>query len=158
MPWDEASRFGIMNTNKDGSIYEFEEKPKNPKSNLASMGIYIFDWKTLREYFKRADETGECLDDFGHNVIPTMLKEGQSMFAYPFKGYWRDVGTIESLWEANMDLINDPEAVDLNDPQWRIYTNTNDVPPQYIGPNASVKKSLIADGCRVYGIVKNTVL
>ena len=131
VPWDEASRFGIMNTNKDGSIYEFEEKPKNPKSNLASMGIYIFDWKTLREYFKRADETGECLDDFGHNVIPTMLKEGQSMFAYPFKGYWRDVGTIESLWEANMDLINDPEAVDLNDPQWRIYTNTNDVPPQY---------------------------
>ena len=158
VPWDEASRFGIMNTNKDGSIYEFEEKPKNPKSNLASMGIYIFDWKTLREYFKRADETGECLDDFGHNVIPTMLKEGQSMFAYPFKGYWRDVGTIESLWEANMDLINDPEAVDLNDPQWRIYTNTNDVPPQYIGPNASVKKSLIEDGCRVYGIVKKTVL
>ena len=154
----EASRFGIMNTNEDGSIYEFEEKPKEPKSNLASMGIYIFDWKTLRAYFKRADETGECLDDFGHNVIPTMLEEGQSMFAYPFKGYWRDVGTIQSLWEANMDLINDPESVDLNDPQWRIYTNTNDVPPQYIGPNASVKKSLIADGCRVYGTVRNTVL
>ena len=129
VPWDEASRFGIMNTNEDGSIYEFEEKPKEPKSNLASMGIYIFDWKTLRAYFKRADETGECLDDFGHNVIPTMLEEGQSMFAYPFKGYWRDVGTIQSLWEANMDLINDPESVDLNDPQWRIYTNTNDVPP-----------------------------
>ena len=158
VPWEEAPRFGLMVTDDDDRITEFQEKPKNPKSNLASMGIYIFDWKTLREYFKRADETGECLDDFGHNVIPTMLKEGQSMFAYPFKGYWRDVGTIESLWEANMDLINDPEAVDLNDPQWRIYTNTNDVPPQYIGPNASVKKSLIADGCRVYGIVKNTVL
>ena len=158
VPWDEASRFGIMNANEDGSIYEFEEKPKEPKSNLASMGIYIFDWKTLRAYFKRADETGECLDDFGHNVIPTMLEEGQSMFAYPFKGYWRDVGTIQSLWEANMDLINDPKAVDLNDPQWRIYTNTGDMPPQYIGPKASVKKSLIADGCRVYGTVKNTVL
>ena len=158
VPMEEASRFGVVLTDEDKQITEFEEKPEHPRSNLASMGIYIFDWKTLREYFKRADETGECLDDFGHNVIPTMLKEGQSMFAYPFKGYWRDVGTIESLWEANMDLINDPEAVDLNDPQWRIYTNTNDVPPQYIGPNASVKKSLIADGCRVYGIVKNTVL
>ncbi len=158
VPWDEASRFGIMNTNEDGSIYEFEEKPKEPKSNLASMGIYIFDWKLLREYFLRADETGECLDDFGHDVIPTMLNEKQPMFAYPFKGYWRDVGTIQSLWEANMDLINDSEAVDLNDPLWRIYTNTGDMPPQYVGKKASIKKSLIADGCKVCGTVKNTVL
>lgn len=158
VPWDEASRFGIMNTNEDRSIYEFEEKPKEPKSNLASMGIYIFEWKTLREYFLRADETGECLDDFGHDVIPTMLKENQAMYAFPFKGYWRDVGTIQSLWEANMDLINDPEAVDLSDDNWKIYTNTGDRPPQYVGPKSSIKKSLIADGCNVHGTVKNTVL
>ena len=158
VPWDEASRFGIMNTNEDDSVYEFEEKPKEPKSNLASMGIYIFEWKNLREYFLRADKTGECLDDFGHNVIPTMLDEGQSMYAYRFSGYWRDVGTIQSLWEANMDLINDPEAVDLNDPSWRIYTNTGDMPPQYVGINASIKKSLLADGCKVCGTVRNTVI
>ena len=122
------------------------------------MGVYIFDWKMLKGYFEEVDNNGANYDDFGKNLIPKMLEDQIPMFAYPFKGYWRDVGTIESLWEANMDLINDPEVVDLNDPQWRIYTNTNDVPPQYIGPNASVKKSLIADGCRVYGIVKNTVL
>lgn len=158
VPWDEASRFGIMNADDDKKIYEFEEKPKNPKSNLASMGVYIFNWKKLKEYFLRARKTKECFDDFGKDVIPTMLKDNQEMYAYPFKGYWRDVGTIQSLWEANMDLINTPQAIDLSNSNWTIYTNTMDLPPQYIGGNASVKEALIADGCSVLGTIENTVL
>lgn len=158
VPWDEANRFGIMNTEEDKKIYEFEEKPQEPKSNLASMGVYIFNWKTLKSYFLRGEKTNECFDDFGHDVIPAMLKDGIPMYAYPFKGYWRDVGTIESLWEANMDLIKNPDAVDLSDSNWRIYTNTMDLPPQYIGKKANVKESLIADGCSVLGTVENTVL
>ena len=158
VPWDEASRFGIMNADDDKKIYEFEEKPKNPKSNLASMGVYIFNWKKLKEYFLRARKTKECFDDFGKDVIPTMLKDNQEMYAYPFKGYWRDVGTIQSLWEANMDLINTPEAIDLSNSNWTIYTNTMGLPPQYIGENASVKEALIADGCSVLGTIENTVL
>ena len=158
VPWDEANRFGIMNTEEDKKIYEFEEKPQEPKSNLASMGVYIFNWKTLKSYFLRGEKTNERFDDFGHDVIPAMLKDGIPMYAYPFKGYWRDVGTIESLWEANMDLIKNPDAVDLSDSNWRIYTNTMDLPPQYIGKKANVKESLIADGCSVLGTVENTVL
>ena len=158
VPWDEANRFGIMNTEEDKKIYEFEEKPQEPKSNLASMGVYIFNWKTLKSYFLRGEKTNECFDDFGHDVIPAMLKDGIPMYAYPFKGYCRDVGTIESLWEANMDLIKNPDAVDLSDSNWRIYTNTMDLPPQYIGKKANVKESLIADGCSVLGTVENTVL
>ena len=156
--WDEASRFGIMNTEEDKKIYEFEEKPKDPKSNLASMGVYIFNWKTLKEYFLRGQKTKECFDDFGKDVIPAMLNDGVEMYAYPFRGYWRDVGTIDSLWEANMDLIKTPEAIDLSDQNWKIYTNTMDLPPQYIGKYASVKESLVADGCSVLGSVENTVL
>lgn len=158
VPWDEASRFGIMNADADKKIYEFDEKPKSPKSNLASMGVYIFNWKKLKEYFLRVRKTKECFDDFGKDVIPTMLKDNQKMYAYPFKGYWRDVGTIQSLWEANMDLINTPEAIDLSNSNWTIYTNTMDLPPQYIGGNASVKEALIADGCSVLGTIENTVL
>ena len=158
VPWDEASRFGIMNTKEDKKIYEFEEKPKDPKSNLASMGVYIFNWKTLKEYFLRGQKTKECFDDFGKDVIPAMLNDGVEMYAYPFRGYWRDVGTIDSLWEANMDLIKTPEAIDLSDQNWKIYTNTMDLPPQYIGKYASVKESLVADGCSVLGSVENTVL
>lgn len=158
VPWDEASRFGIMNTTEDKKIYEFEEKPEKPKSNLASMGVYIFNWKILKEYFLRGEKSGECFDDFGHDVIPTMLEDGREMYAYPFRGYWRDVGTIQSLWEANMDLIQTPEAVDLRDSYWRIYTNTMALPPQYIGRHAKVKEALIADGCSVLGSVENTVL
>lgn len=158
VPWDEASRFGIMNADDDKKIYEFDEKPKSPKSNLASMGVYIFNWKKLKEYFLRVRKTKECFDDFGKDVIPTMLKDNQKMYAYPFKGYWRDVGTIQSLWEANMDLINTPEAIDLSNSNWTIYTNTMDLPPQYIGGNASVKEALIADGCSVLGTIENTVL
>lgn len=158
VPWYEASRFGIMNADDNKKIYEFEEKPQNPKSNLASMGVYIFNWKTLREYFLRAKKTKECFDDFGKDVIPAMLKDNKEMYAYSFKGYWRDVGTIQSLWEANMDLIKTPEAIDLSDSNWTIYTNTMDLPPQYIGENASIKEALIADGCSVLGTVENTVL
>ena len=158
VPMKEASRFGIMNTDDNDRIIEFEEKPKDPKSNLASMGVYIFNWKTLKEYFLRGQKTKECFDDFGKDVIPAMLNDGVEMYAYPFRGYWRDVGTIDSLWEANMDLIKTPEAIDLSDQNWKIYTNTMDLPPQYIGKYASVKESLVADGCSVLGSVENTVL
>lgn len=158
VPWDEASRFGIMNTKDDGQIYEFEEKPNEPKSNLASMGVYIFNWSTLRDYFIRAEENNICFDDFGKNIIPMMLENKAEMYAYSFKGYWRDVGTIQSLWDANMDLIKYPDAIDLNDSRWRIYTNTMASPPQYIGKDAEISEALIADGCSILGKVKKSVL
>ena len=152
--WDEASRFGIMNTNEDKSIYEFEEKPKNPKSNLASMGIYIFNWKTIKKYFESEEE----YIDFGKNLIPKMLDDKLKMYAYEFNGYWRDVGTIESLWQANMDLIDPNNGFNLNDPNWKIYTDTMAMPPQYLGKDANVKRSIVVDGCRVFGTVEGTVL
>ena len=152
--WDEASRFGIMNTNEDKSIYEFEEKPKNPKSNLASMGIYIFNWKTIKKYFESEEE----YIDFGKNLIPKMLDDKLKMYAYEFNGYWRDVGTIESLWQANMDLINPNNGFNLNDPNWKTYTDTMAMPPQYLGKDANVKRSIVVDGCRVFGTVEDTVL
>ncbi|WP_332843562.1 glucose-1-phosphate adenylyltransferase [Paraclostridium bifermentans] len=152
--WDEASRFGIMNANEDGSIYEFEEKPENPKSNLASMGIYIFNWAKMKSYFK----SGKEYVDFGKNLIPKMLDDKASMYAYEFNGYWRDVGTIESLWQANMDLINPGNGFNLNDSNWRIYTDTMAMPPQYLGKNSNVKQSIVVDGCRVFGTVENSVL
>ena len=158
VPWDEASRFGIMNTNEDSSIYEFEEKPANPKSNLASMGVYIFDWKMLKGYFEEVDNNGANYDDFGKNLIPKMLEDQIPMFAYPFKGYWRDVGTIESLWEANMDTIKSNDEIDLNSSKWKIYTNTMSMPPQYIGKDSDIQKSLVADGCKVLGKIENSVL
>ena len=158
VPWDEASRFGIMNTNEDSSIYEFEEKPANPKSNLASMGVYIFDWKMLKGYFEEVDNNGANYDDFGKNLIPKMLEDQIPMFAYPFKGYWRDVGTIESLWEANMDIIKSNDEIDLNSSKWKIYPNTMSMPPQYIGKDSDIQKSLVADGCKVLGKIENSVL
>ena len=158
VPWDEASRFGIMNTNEDSSIYEFEEKLANPKSNLASMGVYIFDWKMLKGYFEEVDNNGANYDDFGKNLIPKMLEDQIPMFAYPFKGYWRDVGTIESLWEANMDIIKSNDEIDLNSSKWKIYTNTMSMPPQYIGKDSDIQKSLVADGCKVLGKIENSVL
>lgn len=156
--WDEAPRFGIMNTTEDGQIYEFEEKPENPKSNLASMGVYIFNWSTLRDYFIKSEDSNKCFDDFGKNIIPMMLEDQAEMYAYSFKGYWRDVGTIQSLWDANMDLIKYPDAIDLNDSRWRIYTNTMASPPQYIGKDADISEALIADGCSILGDVENSVL
>ena len=158
VPWDEAPRFGIMNTTEDGQIYEFEEKPENPKSNLASMGVYIFNWSTLRDYFIKSEDSNKCFDDFGKNIIPMMLEDQAEMYAYSFKGYWRDVGTIQSLWDANMDLIKYPDAIDLNDSRWRIYTNTMASPPQYIGKDADISEALIADGCSILGDVENSVL
>lgn len=152
--WDEASRFGIMNANEDGSIYEFEEKPENPKSNLASMGIYIFNWAKMKSYFNSEKE----YVDFGKNLIPKMLDDKASMYAYEFNGYWRDVGTIESLWQANMDLINPGNGFNLNDSNWRIYTDTMAMPPQYLGKNSNVKQSIVVDGCRVFGTVENSVV
>lgn len=158
VPWDEASRFGIMNTNEDSSIYEFEEKPANPKSNLASMGVYIFDWKMLKGYFEEVDKNGANYDDFGKNLIPKMLEDQIPMFAYPFKGYWRDVGTIDSLWEANMDIIKSNDEIDLNSSKWKVYTNTMSMPPQYIGKDSEIQNSVVADGCRVLGKIDCSVL
>ena len=158
VPWDEAPRFGIMNTNNDGEIYEFEEKPQVPKSNLASMGVYIFDWKMIKEYFRDSEENNINYDDFGKDLIPKMLEDNVGMYAYPFKGYWRDVGTIQSLWDANMDILDSPQTLDLYDSSWRIYTNTMAMPPQYVGGKANINKSMIADGCTVLGDVEHSVL
>lgn len=158
VPWDEASRFGIMNTDRQLRITEFEEKPQVPKNNLASMGIYIFNWNVLKEALLKDEQIHDSTHDFGKDVIPMMLKEGRKMFAYPYKGYWRDVGTIESLWKANMDLIKDQPELDLNDYQWRIYSVNSYQPPQYIAPNAQVHCSLINEGCSIYGQIEHSVL
>jgi glucose-1-phosphate adenylyltransferase len=158
VPMDEASRFGIMNTREDLSIYEFEEKPKNPKNNLASMGIYIFNWKTLKKYLREDEADKTSKNDFGMNIIPSMLGDGNKMVAYPFKGYWKDVGTIDSLWEANMDLIKDDNELDLHDEEWKIYSVNPVRPAQYIGENAKVSNSLVVEGCIVNGQVENSIL
>ena len=158
VPKNEASRFGIMNTNEDYSIYEFEEKPANPKSNLASMGIYIFNWKTLKRYLREDEANKNSTNDFGHDIIPTMLNDGNNMVAYPFKGYWKDVGTIDSLWEANMDLLKDNNELNLHDEEWKIYSVNPVRPAQYIGETAKVKNSLIVEGCVVNGEIENSVL
>ncbi len=158
VPIEEAFRFGIINTNDDLSVYEFEEKPANPKSNLASMGVYMFTWAVLRDYLIRdaADEKSD--NDFGHNIIPMMLDEGKSMFAYEFDGYWKDVGTIQSYWESNMDLIERVPTFNLFDHNWRIYTTNPVMPAHYIGKNGSAKRSIVAEGCKVYGTVRNSIL
>lgn len=158
VPMDEASRFGIMNTREDLSIYEFEEKPKNPKNNLASMGIYIFNWKTLKKYLREDESDKTSKNDFGMNIIPNMLSNGNKMVAYPFKGYWKDVGTIDSLWEANMDLIREDNELDLHDEEWKIYSVNPVRPAQYIGENAKVANSLVVEGCVVNGQVENSIL
>ncbi len=155
---EEASRFGILNTNPDGSIYEFEEKPKNPKSNLASMGIYVFDWKKLRHYLEEDEKDTASSNDFGKNVLPAMLNAGEKMFAYRFEGYWKDVGTIDSLWEANMDLLNPQIPLDLSDEKWRIYSRTTGLPPHYIAETAQVQNSMITEGSNIYGKVDFSVI
>ncbi|MPQ43317.1 glucose-1-phosphate adenylyltransferase [Clostridium tarantellae] len=158
VPLHEASRFGIMNTNDDLSIYEFEEKPEKPKSTNASMGIYIFNWKELKNFLEKDELDENSSNDFGKNIIPKMLNDGKRMVAYPFKGYWKDVGTIESLWEANMDLLKNENELSLYDDEWRIYSTTKVRPAQYIGSKAKIKNSLIVEGCIVHGTVENSVL
>ena len=158
VPMAEASRFGILNTNEDGSIYEFDEKPKKPKSNQASMGIYVFTWEKLRKYLEEDENDPKSQNDFGKNVLPAMLNAGESMFAYRFEGYWKDVGTIESLWESNMDLLDPNIPLDLNDPEWRIYSRNPVMPPHYVAKGATIQNSLAAEGCNVYGTVDFSVL
>lgn len=158
VPLKEASRFGIMNTNDSGRIVEFEEKPQEPKSNLASMGIYIFDWKLLRKMLTADLKDPDSNHDFGKDIIPKMLQDGRSLYAYKFQGYWKDVGTIDSLWEANMDLLDKNNALDLNDNTWKIYTEDVTTPPHYIGPNAEIKRAFITQGCIIDGVVSNSVL
>ena len=155
---EEASRFGIMNANPDGTIYEFEEKPANPKSNLASMGIYIFNWQILRKYLEQDEKDPASSNDFGKNIIPTMLAAGEKLVTYPFSDYWKDVGTIDSLWESNLDLLNPKVELDLSDPKWRIYSRTPSAPPQYISDTAEVQNSLVTEGCNVYGKVDFSIL
>lgn len=158
VPWEEASSFGIMNTTQNAKIVEFEEKPPTPKSNLASMGVYIFNWPLLKKYLKEDEQNPRSSNDFGKNIIPLMLKAGQNLYAYPFKGYWRDVGTIESLWQANMDLLSDKPKLNLNDPVWRIYSVNPNHPPQYIATSARVTNSLVNEGCNVFGEVHHSIL
>ena len=158
VPMKEASRFGIMNTDESGRIVEFQEKPAEPKSNLASMGIYIFDWKQLRKMLTADMKSNESSHDFGKDIIPAMLADGKKLCAYKFKGYWKDVGTIDSLWEANMDLLDRNNELDLNDSTWKIYTEDAVALPQYIGPDAEIDKAFITQGCIIEGSVKNSVL
>ena len=158
VPMEEASRFGIMNTDADGRILEFEEKPKVPKSNKASMGIYIFNWRVLRPYLVADEADPASSHDFGKNVIPNLLKAGMRLFAYDFQGYWKDVGTLKSLWEANMDLLGSKPEFSLADKEWRIYSKSPAMPPHYIGEDADVKNSLVSEGCVVYGKTERSVL
>lgn len=158
VPKKEASRFGIMNTDEEDRIREFEEKPEHPKSNLASMGIYLFDWKQLRKMLVADMKDDSSNHDFGKDIIPQMLAEGKRLFAYRFKGYWKDVGTIDSLWEANMDLLNKNNELDLSDPTWKIYTEDATTLPHYIGPDANIKSAFINQGCIIAGDVENSVL
>ena len=158
VPWDEASRFGIMNTDADMNIVEFEEKPANPKSNLASMGVYVFNWKELRKYLIDDENDENSDNDFGKNIIPKMLADGNKMLAYRFDGYWKDVGTIQSLWEANMNLLSDNPGYLLDDENWRIFSRNPAMPPHYISPESRVKNCYITEGCEIMGDVQNSVI
>lgn len=158
VPMKEASRFGIMNTDEEGRIVEFEEKPQQPKSNLASMGIYIFNWKLLRRLLLADMKDADSNHDFGKDIIPTLLNDQKRLYAYKYKGYWKDVGTIDSLWEANMDLLDKNNELDLNDPTWKIYTEDGYTLPHYVGPNADITNAFITQGCVLDGEIKNSVL
>ena len=155
---EEASRFGIMNTKEDGEIYEFEEKPKKPKSTSASMGIYVFNWDKLRKYLIADEADTKSSNDFGKNIIPDMLADGQKLYAYKFSGYWKDVGTINSLWEANMDLLDENSGLNLADNGWKIYARNTAEPPHYTGRDAVISNSLITEGCEIDGDVVNSVI
>ncbi len=158
VPKDEASRFGILNTNSDGTIYEFEEKPKNPKSTLASMGIYIFSAKKLYKYLEEDSKNEKSHNDFGKDILPKMLAMGEKMMAYSFSGYWKDVGTIDSLYEANMDLLGDTPNFDVTDTSWKIHSRSPLAPPHHIGVTGKVNNSIVMSGCEIDGVVENSVL
>lgn len=158
VPMSEASRFGILSADSDSRIFKFEEKPKNPTSNMASMGIYIFNKSVLFDYLKKDAAKEKTDNDFGKNIIPDMLESGEKMYAYKFDGYWKDVGTISSLWEANMDFLGAKPVFDINDENWRIYSRNTAKPPQYIGEDAVIDNSLISEGCEIYGTVINSVI
>lgn len=158
VPWEEASRFGLMFVNDDGSISEFEEKPKHPRSNKASIGVYIFTWSKLRRYLLEDEANPASGNDFGHDLIPAMHEAGERLFAYQFDGYWKDVGTIDSLWEANLDLLNPKVDLDLSDPSWKIYSRTPTAPPHYVSPDATVQNSMVTEGCEISGDVDFSVI
>lgn len=156
VPIEEASRFGIMNTDAENKIYEFEEKPAHPKSTKASMGIYIFKWQVLKQYLQMDAEDKNSANDFGKNVLPAMLGQGEKMYAYSFKGYWKDVGTIESLWQANMDLLVE-DTLDRNS-EWKIYSRSMEKPPHFVSEEAQIRNSIVTEGCEIYGKVENSIL
>lgn len=158
VPWSEANRFGIIHADSDRRITAFTEKPQNPSSNLASMGVYIFTWSVLKQHLTSDSEDSNSSNDFGNDVIPRMLREQTRLFAYRFEGYWKDVGTIDSLWEANMDLLENPPRFNLNDHGWRIYSQNPNQPAQYIAPGSRVQNSLVNEGCVVYGEIDHSVL
>lgn len=158
VPLEEAGRFGVMNTDENLKVYEFEEKPKEPKSTLASMGVYIFSWDKLKTYLIADEQNKGSENDFGKNIIPDMLEAGESLYAYEFKGYWKDVGTVESLWEANMDLLNPDVPIELNDPPWKIYSRNVILPPQYIGNRAKLYNTSISEGCSIHGKIENSII
>ena len=158
VPIEEASRFGIMTANEDGRIFEFEEKPKHPKSTKASMGIYIFDWAKLKQYLIADEQDKSSHNDFGKNIIPNMLNAGEKMYTYEFSGYWKDVGTISSLWEANMDVLDPHSGINLDDPDWKIYARNTAEPPHYVGMDATIRNSVVSEGCEVDGEVVNSVI
>jgi glucose-1-phosphate adenylyltransferase len=158
VPYEEASRFGIMNTDEDLRITEFEEKPAKPKSNLASMGVYVFKWATLKKYLLADNEDPNSDNDFGKNIIPAMLAAGERLYGYEFGGYWKDVGTTQSLWEANMELLLPNPPLNLYDDPWRIFARNPNVPPHYVAEGSVVKSSIVCEGCRIYGTVENSIL
>ncbi|MBQ7580611.1 MAG: glucose-1-phosphate adenylyltransferase [Clostridia bacterium] len=156
--WEEASRFGLMFVDESGRITDFEEKPKNPRSNKASMGVYMFTWETLRKYLLEDEANENSSNDFGKDVIPAMHAAGERLFAFPFDGYWKDVGTIDSLWESNLDLLNPRVNLDLTDNDWKIYARNTGAPPHYVSPDALVQNSLVAEGCMIEGKVDFSIL
>ena len=158
VPWEEASRFGIMSTDAEDRITKFSEKPKEPDSNLASMGIYIFKWKALRKALLEDHENRDSSHDFGKDLIPKMLGEGKNLIVYRFKGYWRDVGTVQSYYDSQMDLMDDVENINVFTKDMKVFSNSNVYPPQFLGPNANISNSLICNGCTVYGSVKHSIL
>ncbi|KJF27665.1 glucose-1-phosphate adenylyltransferase [Clostridium aceticum] len=158
VPWEETHRFGIMNTNEKGRIVEFQEKPKEAISNLASMGVYIFNWRKLKKHLIEDEEDRKSHNDFGKNIIPKMLREGEKLYTYHFDGYWKDVGTIESFWQANMDLLLQKAPLDIFDRNWRIYSVNTSQPPQYVAESGNLQQSLVTDGCQIFGEINNTVI